>query len=116
MEPVHWNIMLLRPFVFVHTCNRKFLADPPARRPSLMGCSTCKAEEVNRRGVAVFVDDQAPLLREVESLQGRARRNRTRCLIAHRERPPRALCELKDLVTEVSAGDFPLPSFLRSLA
>ena len=108
---------LIRPFVFVHTCNRKFLADPLARRPSLTGCSTCKAEEVNQRGAAVFVDDQAFLLREVESLQsGRARGNKARCLIAQRSRPSSALCELKDLFEEEPAVNFPLPSLLKSLA
>lgn len=107
---------LVRGFNFIHICNRKFLGDPPARRPSLTGCTTCKAEEVNRVGAAVFVDDQGPLLREVESLQNRrARRNQTTCLIAHKSTPSSALRELRELVEFEEPSGFPLPSLLRSL-
>ena len=107
---------LIRPFPFVHTCNRHSIRDPLARRASLTGCTTAKAEQVNWVGTAAFVDDQAALLKEVEGLQQRrARGNKTRCLISHRDTPSRARCELKDLLDEEGAGDFPLPSFLRSL-
>ena len=83
---------LVRGFTFIHTVNRKWREDPPARRPSLTGCTTCKSEEVTRVGAAAFIDDQAPILREVEAVQShRARGNRTRCLRLLTRADPRVL-------------------------
>ena len=79
---------LTHPFTFAHIVCRKFLKDPPTSRPSITGCVTCKAEEITRTGVAIFIDDQRDLLADVEDLQrGRASQNRCRTLISHRTRP-----------------------------
>ena len=106
---------LIRDFLFINICNRKFL-DDAQRRPSISGLRTCKAEEICRVGAAVYVDDQRRILQEVEDLQrGRAAGNRCRTLISHCSRPSAALEELERLLSDESPEDHPPPSVLRAL-
>ena len=108
------NTQLLRPFTTIAVTRTKLLKDIENGR-SITGHLGAKAKVIRSLGVVAFVDDQAAILRDIQSLQiQRARRNKiqTYQAVQHKER---AIKELVNYFKDQNAADWGKPSFLRHL-
>ena len=74
----------------------------------LTGDTVCKAEAIAEERVAVYIDDQALILQDVErSQRHKPRRSRTLCLQASRD-PDFSLAPLRKLLQETAPEDLPV--------
>ena len=88
-------------------CPRKLSSDGGGRE-SLTGDLVSKAEAILEEQVAVYVDDQAVVLQDVQRSQRRKpRRSQTLCLQASRD-PDFSLAPLRDLLRETAPEDLPV--------
>ena len=108
------NTQLLRPFTTIAVTRTKLLKDVENGR-SITGHLGAKAKVIRSLGVVAFVDDQAAILRDIQSLQvQRARKNKiqTYQAVQHKER---AIKELVNYFKDQNAAEWGKPSFLRHL-
>ena len=88
-------------------CPRKLSSDGGARE-SLTGDVVSKAEAILEEQVAVYVDDQAVVLQDVQrSQRHKPRRSQTLCLQASRD-PDFSSAPLRDLIRETAPEDLPV--------
>ena len=81
--------MFNRPFKVVAISPRKSLQDHPTGRKSVTGYPDVKSPLVRDFGACHFIDDQAALLREADSLQEPcAIGNRVKTVLAWKEHGP----------------------------
>ena len=108
------NAQLIRPFTTVAVTRTKLLKDNENGR-SVAGHLGAKAKVIRSLGVVAYVDDQAAILRDIQSLQiQRAKRNKIQTFLAvqHKER---AIRELVSFFKDQDAAEWGKPSFLRHL-